>query len=32
MFWLKPGDPPVELKLAEEKPKEVIPEVLKGYL
>jgi inner membrane protein len=31
-FWLKPGDPSVELKLAEERPKGVILEVLKGYL
>ncbi|ADE16977.1 membrane-bound metal-dependent hydrolase (plasmid) [Nitrosococcus halophilus Nc 4] len=31
-FWLKPGDPPVELRITEEKEAGVIPEVLKGYL
>ena len=31
-FWLKPGDPPVEVSFSEEGQEEVIPEVLKGYL
>lgn len=30
--FVKFGDPPVELRIAEEKEEEVIPEVLKGYV
>jgi inner membrane protein len=31
-FWLKPGEPPVELSLGEDEPESVIPEVLRTYL
>ena len=31
-FWLRPGDPPVEMKTGEEAVESVIPEVLRGYL
>jgi len=31
-FWLKPGDPPVELSLGDEGKEEVIPAALRGYL
>jgi len=31
-FWLRPGDPPVELSLGEDKPESVIPAMLKQYL
>jgi inner membrane protein len=31
-FWLRPGDPPVEVVLGEGEPEEVIPAVLRTYL
>jgi inner membrane protein len=31
-LWLRPGDPPVEVTLGEDKPESVIPEVLRTYL
>jgi hypothetical protein len=31
-FWLRPGDPPVEMTSGEEGQEEVIPEVLRGHL
>jgi inner membrane protein len=31
-FWLKPGDPPAELRLADDRPEDPIPELLKGHL
>jgi inner membrane protein len=31
-FWLRPGDPPVEVSLDEKGAEEVIPEVLRTYL
>ncbi len=31
-FWLRPGEAPVELRLREDEPENVIPEVLRGYL
>jgi inner membrane protein len=31
-FWLRPGDPPVEVSLGKEGQEDVIPEVLRNYL
>jgi inner membrane protein len=31
-FWLRPGDPPVEVPLGEDKPESMIPEVLLKYI
>jgi hypothetical protein len=31
-FWLKPGDPPVELSIGDERQEEMIPEALRTYL
>jgi hypothetical protein len=31
-FWLRPGEPPGELSIGEDKPESVIPAVLRPYL